>query len=90
VILPNTVANRDPSVFENPQSIDLDRKVNNHVTFGVGPHRCMGSHLAKREIMVSLQEWLRVIPEFELAPDAEAGTSFGGSVMGFTSLKLVW
>jgi cytochrome P450 len=90
VILPNTVANRDGSVFENPQAIDLDRKVNNHVTFGVGPHRCMGSHLAKREIMVSLQEWLRAVPEFELAPDTEEGSAFGGSVMGFTSLKLMW
>jgi len=90
VILPNTVANRDPAVFQNPQSIDLDRKVNNHVTFGVGPHRCIGSHLAKREIMISLQEWLRRIPEFELAEAQDDGSAFGGSVMGFTSLKLKW
>lgn len=90
VILPNTVANRDPSIFENPQTIDLDRKVNNHVTFGVGPHRCIGSHLAKREIMISLQQWLRQIPDFELADEQEAASVFGGSVMGFTSLKLHW
>ena len=90
VILSNTLANRDASVFENPQSIDLDRRVNNHLTFGVGPHRCMGSHLAKREIMVSLQEWLRQIPDFELADDQDEGAIFGGSVMGFTSLKLRW
>lgn len=90
VILPNTVANRDPAIFENPQTIDLERKVNNHVTFGVGPHRCMGSHLAKREIMISLQEWLRRIPDFELAEEQEGCGAFGGSVMGFESLKLVW
>lgn len=90
VILPNTVANRDPSIFPDPQTIDLDRKVNNHVTFGVGPHRCIGSHLAKREIMISLQEWLRQIPDFELAQDQEALSVFGGSVMGFESLKLRW
>ena len=90
LILPNTVANRDPSIFERPQTIDLDRKVNNHVTFGVGPHRCIGSHLAKREIMISLQEWLRRIPEFELDEEQEEGSVFGGSVMGFTSLKLRW
>lgn len=90
VILPNTVANRDPSVFENPDVIDLARKVNNHVTFGVGPHRCVGSHLAKREVMASLQEWLRRIPDFELAPDQPATGVFGGSVMGFEGLKLVW
>ncbi|MBU6393021.1 MAG: cytochrome P450 [Sphingomonadales bacterium] len=90
VILPNTVANRDPKVFENPDTIDLDRTVNVHLTFGVGPHRCIGSHLAKREVMVTLQEWLRRIPQFELAPDQAAGSVFGGSVMGFTGLKLRW
>ncbi len=90
VVLPNTVANRDRSVFSDPQTIDLDRKVNNHVTFGLGPHRCIGSHLAKREIMISLQEWLRQIPDFELDPDQDAGSVFGGPVMGFTSLKLRW
>ena len=90
VILPNAVANRDPRVFRDPDTIDLDREVNVHVTFGVGPHRCIGSVLAKREIMVSLQEWLRRIPVFALAPDQPKGSVFGGSVMGFTGLRLRW
>lgn len=90
LILPNTVANRDPRVFENPNAIDLDRKVNRHVTFGVGPHRCVGSHLAKREILVSIQRWLERIPDFTLAQDQSACHAFGGSVMGFESLPLVW
>lgn len=90
VILPNTVANRDPKVFENPDVIDLDRTVNVHVTFGVGPHRCVGSHLAKRQVMVSMQEWLRRIPAFGLAPDQTGQTVYGGSVMGFSGLKLRW
>lgn len=90
VVLPNTIANRDPRVFENPQAIDLDRAVNIHVTFGVGPHRCIGSHLAKREVMVSMQEWLRRIPDFELDPAQPPGAAFGGSVMGFDSLWLRW
>jgi len=89
LLMPNTVANRDPSVFADPQRIDLDRKVNNHLTFGVGPHRCIGSHLAKREVMISMQEWLKRIPEFELAPGGE-GSAFGGPVMGFTALNLQW
>jgi len=89
VVLPNTMANRDPQRFNDPQAVDLDREVNLHLTFGAGPHRCMGSHLAKREIFVSLQEWLRRIPHFELA-DHDRGSAFGGSVMGFTSLKLRW
>ncbi|NLR70650.1 cytochrome P450 [Novosphingobium sp. ERN07] len=90
VVLPNTVANRDPRVFRDPQVIDLDREVNVHLTFGVGPHRCIGSLLAKREVMVSLQQWLRRIPAFELADDQPAGSVFGGSVMGFTALRLRW
>jgi len=90
VILPNTVANRDPVVFTDPDVIDLDRTINLHVTFGVGPHRCVGSHLAKREVMVSLQEWLRRIPPFELDPVQPEGSVFGGSVMGFTALRLRW
>ena len=90
VVLPNTVANRDPRVFKDPDTIDLDREVNVHVTFGVGPHRCIGSLLAKREITISLQEWLRRIPVFELAPEQPARSVFGGSVMGFTGLKLRW
>ena len=90
VVLPNAVANRDPRVFANPDTIDLDREVNVHVTFGVGPHRCIGSLLAKREIMVSLQEWLRRIPVFTLDPDQPPGAVFGGSVMGFTGLRLQW
>lgn len=90
VVLPNTVANRDAKVFANPDVIDLDRAVNVHVTFGVGPHRCIGSHLAKRQVMVSMQEWLKRIPAFELAPDQPGQSVFGGSVMGFTGLKLRW
>ena len=90
VILPNTVANRDPRVFKDPQVIDLDREVNVHLTFGVGPHRCIGSVLAKREVMASLQQWLRRIPEFTLAENQPAGSVFGGSVMGFTALRLHW
>ena len=90
IVLPNTIANRDASAFSDPQTIDLDRKVNNHVTFGVGPHRCIGSHLAKREIMVSLQAWLKQIPDFELAEEQDALSAFGGPVMGFQSLKLRW
>jgi len=90
LILPNTVANRDPRVFENPSTIDLGRKINVHVTFGVGPHRCVGQHLAKREIMISIQNWLDRIPDFSLAPNQDASHPFGGAVMGFENLPLVW
>ena len=90
VVLPNNIVNRDPDVFDNPQTIDLNRKVNVHVTFGVGHHRCLGSHLAKREVMVTIQEWFKRIPEFSLDPDQSEVGAFGGSVMGFKALPLTW
>jgi cytochrome P450 len=90
VVLPNNIANRDASIFERPDEIKLDRAVNTHVTFGVGPHRCVGSHLAKHEIMISLIEWFARIPDFELAPRTGDVGAFGGSVMGFRTLPLRW
>ena len=60
------------------------------VAFGVGPHRCIGSILAKRELMVSLQEWMKRIPEFELADPQPPNGMFGGTTLGFRSLVLEW
>lgn len=89
VVLPNTVANRDPKVFDNPQQIDLERRANAHVTFGLGPHRCLGSHLAKLEVIASLREWLPRIPQFRLDETAPLEI-FAGPVMGFRTLPLLW
>lgn len=65
VILAYPAANRDPAVFENPDEVQLDRKRNRHLTFGVGVHRCLGSHLARMEMRVAIEEWLKAIPNFE-------------------------
>jgi cytochrome P450 len=63
-------ANRDPAAFEDPESVIIDRKQNRHFGFGVGIHRCLGAHLARLEVRLALEEWLRAIPEFWLAePD---------------------
>jgi cytochrome P450 len=48
----------------------IDRKRNNHFGFASGPHRCLGMHLARREMAIAVDEWLKVIPDFELATDA--------------------
>jgi cytochrome P450 len=58
-------ANRDPEVFEDPNSVIMDRKdINRHLAFGIGIHRCLGLHLARMEMRVALEEWLQRIPEF--------------------------
>jgi cytochrome P450 len=63
------VACRDPELVENPREIQVDRSPNRHVAFGAGAHRCIGSHLARLIMRVTLEEWLTRIPEFRLDPD---------------------
>ncbi|HUC03977.1 MAG TPA: cytochrome P450 [Acidimicrobiales bacterium] len=82
-------ANRDPEAFENPETVVLDRAHNRHVAFGSGIHRCAGSNLARMELQVALEEWLRRIPEFSLEEGAEV-TWAGGQVRGPRSLPLVF
>jgi cytochrome P450 len=59
-------ANRDDRVFPRPDEVLVDRHPNKHVGFGIGPHRCIGSHLAKLQIKVALQELLAAMPPFRV------------------------
>lgn len=61
-------ANLDPAEYDDPFVVRFDRDVNRHLAFGGGVHRCLGSHLARRELRVALREWHRRIPEYSLAP----------------------
>lgn len=70
--------NWDPASYENPDEIDLDRPVNRHMSFGVGKHRCLGSHLARIEMTVLLREWHRRIPEYRVRPGHVVRWSKGG------------
>ncbi len=64
-------ANTDPAAFEHAGEIDFDRSVNRHYAFGGGIHRCLGSHLARRELRVALREWHRRVPEYHIKEGAE-------------------
>ncbi|MCX2930407.1 cytochrome P450 [Mycobacterium sp. CVI_P3] len=64
-------ANVDPEEFPDPLTVDFDRRGNRHLAFGAGPHRCLGSHLARRELRIALREWHRRIPEYSLSPGYE-------------------
>ncbi|MEM9610129.1 MAG: cytochrome P450 [Actinomycetota bacterium] len=81
VLLSFPAANRDPEVFEEPESVIIDRPVNRHIAFGAGIHRCLGSNLARMEMQVAIEEFLAWIPEFELE-DPAAVTWAGGQVRG--------
>jgi cytochrome P450 len=68
----------------------IDRKKNHHFGFASGPHRCLGMHLARREMQVGVAEWLRVIPDFRVATDEVLLERGGGSMMSLQSLPLEW
>jgi cytochrome P450 len=87
LLLPFPAANRDPAVFENPGQVQLDRANNRHAAFGLGRHRCLGSHLARMELRVALEEWLAAYPDFELA-DPSAVTWSAGQVRGPRTLPV--
>jgi cytochrome P450 len=81
VLLSFPAANRDPAVFDEPEAVIIDRAVNRHVAFGVGIHRCLGSNLARMEMQVAIEEFLAMIPEFEVEDDGQV-TWAGGQVRG--------
>ena len=72
VMLMYPAANRDPSVFENPETLDLTREPNPHLAFGFGPHFCLGAPLARLELNVMFGELLRRLPDIELADERAA------------------
>ena len=89
VACPSMTANRDPAEFENPETIDFTRENNRHVAFAYGPHRCLGSHLARREVVIGLEEWLARIGPFAIQPGTVPITH-GGFVFGVNDLILAW
>jgi cytochrome P450 len=87
ILLSFPAANRDPEQFDRADEVVIDRQVNRHAAFGLGIHRCVGSHLARMELRVALEVWLERIPEFSLA-DPAAVTWSTGQIRGPRTLPL--
>ena len=83
-------ANRDPNVYDRPDEFVIDRTPNVHFGFAGGPHRCLGSHLARREMQVAVTEWLRVVPDFRIDADETLMERGGGAMMTLLELPLRW
>jgi cytochrome P450 len=89
VLLSFPAANRDPAVFPDADKVIIDRKENRHAAFGLGIHRCVGSNLARMELTVAIEEWLKRIPKFGLDP-ATSVTWSEGTVRGPRQLPLLF
>ena len=81
-------SNLDEAEFDDPERVDFARGQNRHLAFGVGAHRCLGSHLARMELRVGLEEWHRRIPEYRLRPGAVP--SYSPGIREVTYLPLEW
>jgi len=84
----NAAGNFDPAEFESPREIRFDRPSNRHFTLAGGPHRCLGSHLARRELRIALGEFLRRIPPFEMKPGSDRTAHPG--LIAVPRLPIVW
>jgi len=87
LLLPFPAANRDPAAFSDADRVVIDRAENRHAAFGLGIHRCIGSNLARMELRVALEEWMKRCPEFTLV-DPAAVTWSAGQVRGPRSIPV--
>ena len=87
ILLGFPAANRDPKVFEDADKFIIDRLENRHLAFGLGIHRCAGSNLARMELRVAIEEFIKRYPRFELA-DPDAVTWAPGQIRGPRNLPI--
>ncbi len=89
VVFINRPADRDPRQFDHPELVDFDRTPNRNIAFGAGPHRCVGSHLARIELQVVHEEMHRRLPTYRLKPGTVVKARHG-NVSGVEELFLEW
>ena len=87
ILLGFPAANRDPVAFKDADQFIIDRAENRHVAFGLGIHRCAGSNLARLEMRVALEEFIKRYPRFDLA-EPEAVTWAPGQIRGPRNLPI--
>jgi cytochrome P450 len=88
IAMSTTLAGRDPDEYERANEVLLERKPR-HLSFAYGPHLCVGMHLARREMKIALEEFLRLIPPFSIAPHAEIEFLLHGVIQPI-QLPLQW
>jgi cytochrome P450 len=83
-------ANRDEARYPDAYAVDFHRENTPHVSFGLGVHRCLGSHLARIEMLLVYEEWHKLIPEYDLAPGTTPRVKWPRGTIGLEALPLVW
>jgi cytochrome P450 len=89
VLVALSAANRDPKEFERAGEVILDRQRNHHIAFGAGPHRCLGSHLARLELNVAMEAWHQRIPDYRIDTSRPI-TEHAAGLIGLNRLPLEW
>ena len=81
---------RDEDEYPDGTTINFDRGSFRNLAFGAGVHRCLGSHLARRELIIAVEEWHRRIPDYQIAEGAVLTEHSGHGIHGVDALPLVW
>ena len=81
-------ANTDENAWPDVDTVDFDRASNKHLAFGGGVHRCLGSHLARLELAIVLEEWHATVGEYRLADDVTL--QYAPDLRSIHNLELVW
>ncbi len=89
VLLMLPAGNLDPTAFPDPTKFDIDRENKAHMTFNSGPHRCVGSHLARLELRVFYEEWLKRMPNVRIDPEQKV-TYRTGLTLALDKVPIVW
>jgi len=88
VAFSSPVVGRDPAFYEDPQAIRFDRKAP-HMSLGSGIHKCLGMHLARLELQIAVEEFVKAIPEFRIK-DGFRVPYYVGNILHVPDLHLQW
>ena len=83
-------ANRDESMFDDPETFDITRTPNDHIAFGFGAHFCMGNRLARMELSVMFDRLLERLPDLALADDGEPPKRAANFVSGYETMPVTF
>ena len=90
VLLCLATANREAGQFARPDEVDLEQSNRNHLSFGGGIHRCLGAHLARRELRLVVEEFHKAVPDYEVTPGFEPEIVWPSGTFHLRSLPLVF